>query len=283
MARELVIYCDESVSKGRFYSNFFGGVLIESTRLDEVVSRLATKKSSLGLTGEMKWQGVTPSVDKRYGSMMDQFFDEVATGKAKVRIMFTQNQHIAQLTHEQKETSYHRLYYQLLRNAFGLEHAGIPGEITRIKLMLDKMPTSEEQTSVFKGYLVALSKQPGFRNAGISIEHGDISEIDSKRHVLAQCLDVVLGAMAFRLNDCHKIKPENSRVRGKRTRVKEQLYKRINGQIREIYPNFNIGVSTGQGSSPNARWKHPYRHWLLKPKHHQLDESKTKSAKRKTP
>ena len=38
-----------------------------------------------------------------------------------------------------------------------------------------------------------------------------------------QCLDIVLGAMAFRLNDMHKEKRPDTNRRGKRTIAKEKL------------------------------------------------------------
>lgn len=104
-----------------------------------------------------------------------------------------------------------------------------------------------------------------------------IAEVNSKDHVLMQCLDVVLGAMAFRLNNKHLAKPPGALRRGKRTIAKEKLYKHISTRIRQIYPNFNVGESTGlQGNAAN-RWKHPYRHWKLIPKNHQRDVTKSKS------
>ena len=40
MARELLIYCDESDQSGRKYSNFYGGLLVESMHLVEVERRI---------------------------------------------------------------------------------------------------------------------------------------------------------------------------------------------------------------------------------------------------
>lgn len=80
-----------------------------------------------------------------------------------------------------------------------------------------------------------------------------------------QCLDVVLGAMAFRLNDLHKEKPEGSNKRGKRTLAKEKLYKYINKKIRETRANFNIGITTGLDGEYANIFFQPYRHWLFIP------------------
>lgn len=58
MAKEYIIYCDESVSKGRFFSNFYGGVLIASDRIDAVRDHIGAAKQRLNLGREVKWQKV---------------------------------------------------------------------------------------------------------------------------------------------------------------------------------------------------------------------------------
>lgn len=67
------------------------------------------------------------------------------------------------------------------------------------------------------------------------------------------------------MNDFHKIKNEGEWIRPRRTRAKEQVYKQINMLIREIKPNFNIGVST-KTRNGFERFVDPYRHWIFKPK-----------------
>ncbi|BCJ87503.1 hypothetical protein skT53_24880 [Effusibacillus dendaii] len=62
---------------------------------------------------------------------------------------------------------------------------------------------------------------------------------------------------------------------GKRTIAKEKLYKHINKRIREIYPNFNIGISAGT-KNIHDRWLHPYRHWLFVPSQHKIAPEYTK-------
>lgn len=112
------------------------------------------------------------------------------------------------------------------------------------------------------------------------IKEDQIAEIDSHEHVLLQCLDVVLGAMQFRLNDKHLEKPDDQRCRGKRTIAKENLYKMINKRIQDLYPfQFNIGISTGKKEGFESLWKDPYRHWMFLPSEREYDESKEKPKK----
>jgi len=65
------------------------------------------------------------------------------------------------------------------------------------------------------GYLAGLEHGPAFRRAKVLIPRDQIAEVRSHDHVVMQFLDVVLGAMQFRLNDRHKRKPEGAAHRGK--------------------------------------------------------------------
>ena len=98
-------------------------------------------------------------------------------------------------------------------------------------------------------------------NLKITFAYQDIVQVESHDHDVLQCLDVVLGAMNFRLNKKNKDKPPGARVRSPKTRAKEKVYKRINERIRDIYPGFNIGITTGHNGDQANRWNHSYRHW----------------------
>src|SRR3954464_4959405 len=112
-------------------------------------------------------------------------------------------------------------------------------------------------------HLSGLSGYAVFQRERIRIKTAGITEVDSQDHVILQAVDVVLGAMQFRLNELHKEKLPGKRRRGKRTKAKERVYKHINARIRAIYPHFNIGTSTGQCEGRQVRWNHPYRHWCF--------------------
>ncbi len=275
---EFVVYTDESDKEGEYFSNFYGGVLVRSVHLASVVERLAEAKAAQNLHGEIKWTKVTDNYLTKYCAMMDCFFEIVASDQAKVRIMFTNNSFVPQgLTSEQRQSEYHRLYYQFIKHAFGLqlcdcEHPGTK----RVRLNLDQMPTSSEETSQFKSFVVSLRRNPAMRRAKIHFDAQQIAEVSSHDHDLLQCLDVVLGSIGFRLNNKHKAIPSGQRQRGKKTIAKEKLYKYILAKIREIYANFNIGETTGTQGDITNRWRHPYRHWKLIPKNHERDFSKTK-------
>ena len=76
-----------------------------------------------------------------------------------------------------------------------------------------------------------------------------------------------------------KEKIPGTNKRGKRTISKEKLYKNILKNIRMIYPNFNIGMSTSIRKDFSNSWKDPYRHWSFKSKNSIFDSNLTKKSK----
>lgn len=282
MSKEILVYCDESDISGRHFSNFYGGALVESTYLAEVEARLKDAMARLNLGAEVKWQKISEAYEHKYIELVDEIFSLMAEGKLKMRVMFTQNRYRAtSLTPDQREHAFFLLYYQFVKHAFGLIYAG-GGSSVRTRFYFDKLPDTDEKCLRFKEFVAAISRTREFREASVVIPQDQIAEIDSKQHVILQCLDVVLGAMQFRLNDKHREKPPGQRVRGKRTRSKERVYRHINRKISELYPNFNIGVSTSNGGDNANRWHHPYRHWLFVPAEFEVVDVPGK-RKRKSP
>ena len=122
-------------------------------------------------------------------------------------------------------------------------------------------------------YLLALQSSKDFKDANIIIPKQEIAEVDSHNHVILQFTDLILGSIAFRLNDKHKEKIPGTRFRGKKTLAKEKLYKHILSEICKIRPNFNIGISTSEKGDKKNRWNYPYMHWLFVPKESEVDKS----------
>jgi hypothetical protein len=268
MAVEYIIYCDESESKGRHFSNFYGGALVTSNDLEFVRDTLAKRKKELNLFGEIKWSKITPNYRKKYIDMVDCFFDLIQDGKVKVRVMFTQNVMRARnLTKEHVKNQYAILYYYFIRHAFGLVHSPGPA---RVRVYPDQMPLSAAQFASFRAYVVRLGGRSEFRAKRITFAAEDIAEVVSHNHDILQCLDVVLGAMNFRLNDKHEDKPLGAKRRSAKTMAKLKVYKHINKRIRDLYPHFNIGITTGHQGDRANRWHHRYRHWRFMAKDHEM-------------
>ena len=279
MKRQYLIYADESHRKGKFFSNFYGGALVDYTKLDRISEKLNNKKLELGLSQEVKWTKVTEQYLDKYIELIDYFFEFVKSNKIKIRIMFRQNALVPQhLTRENEEKEYFLLYYQFIKHSFGLDYCNLSNKDNVVlKVYFDKLPDTKKKNREFKGYIYALNDF--FCINDIHIYNEDIAEVDSRDHVILQCMDIILGSINFKLNDLDKEKLPNSRFRGKRTIAKEKLYKVILKNIRNIYPNFNIGVSTGIRFDVLNTWKDPYRHWCFKSKDSEFDSRLTKKSK----
>ena len=263
---EYIIYCDESSARGIKYSDFFGGCIVEAGKIHAIEDALNGKKEELNLHGEIKWTKVTEPYLDKYCAMISTFFSFVRNGDVKVRIMFrkTANQY-KQADMPVKDERYFKLYYEFIKHGFGFfSDRSITGDY-HVHILLDELPDHSPSADAFKDYLCRLPKVLSGTNTGMKVRKRDVGEVCSHDHVVLQCVDIILGAMYFRLNNLHKEKEPGQRIRGKRTRAKEKLYEHILEEIRTIHPVFNIGVSTGARGYENPHWESPYEHWEFKP------------------
>ena len=178
----------------------------------------------------------------KYQELMSAFFDEVRAGRVKVRIMFRQNaQSSNRLSPQQQDNGYFLLYYQFIKHAFGLLHLPPcrPDERGfKLRLYFDEFPETREKAQNFRGFLLGLPDNARLREAKVTIAPEDIAEVNSRDHVLLQCLDIVLGAMSFRLNDKHREFPPNPETaRQKNRRQRETLPIHSRGDLHDT-PEF---------------------------------------------
>ncbi len=245
--------------------------MVESSNLEEVVTKLEEAKTSQNMYGEVKWQKVTANYLEKYKSLMDIFFSLMKFGKIKSRIMFTSNQVVpVGLSREQIDKEYFLLYYQFIKHAFGLKMAPTHNPGASLRINFDKLPDKKNRIVEFKQFIFRLNGD--FNGINITLPYDNISEVDSHDHVVLQCIDIVTGAMSFRLNEKHLVKPTGQFRRGKKTVAKEQLYKHINRSIIDLYDGFkfNVGISTGKKDGQMSPWSMPYRHWRFMPKDREI-------------
>ena len=265
-ALEYILYCDESSDNGALYGDFFGGCILPAGKHQSICAALEAKKREQHLFGEIKWTKVTaPYVDK-YCAVMRCFFDFVRSGEIRVRIMFRKKENRQETRDRPRKDKYFKLYYQFLKHAFGF---ATPKDIIGtyyLHILMDELPDHIRVAKEFREYLCQMPTIRDFEASGMHIRERDIGEVCSHEHVLLQCVDVILGAMFFRLNKLHLEKPAGVSRRGKRTLAKEKLYEFILDEIRTIHPGFNIGVSTGARGRSCPHWSSPYEHWEFKPK-----------------
>lgn len=261
-----LVYLDESDKDGPYYSNFYGGIILDSSLLDEFNSRIGKVLSCTAISGEeIKWQRVNAFTLEPYIQIVDELFAILSENKAKIRIFFRHNRHKpVGLSGEDKRNEYTKLYYQFIKHAFGFAEAPKDGD-NRLRLFIDEMPIPNEQRKRFLGFLYGLKDNPAFKRRNVYIIQNGIAEVNSKSHLPLQVMDLVLGAICFRLNNKHKLKDATTGKRPKRTVCKEKLYKYIQKKICTLTERqFNIGESTGIQCNSD-RWTMAYRHWSFVP------------------
>lgn len=112
--------------------------------------------------------------------------------------MFTNNEFVKpDLKEEHLENEYLLLYYQFLKHSFGLRFLNANDD-NHLRTVLRQNSRTHE--AVRNSKIIGTSVSAWFLDANIKISEQQISEVDSKNHVIMQYLDVVLGAMSSKLN-----------------------------------------------------------------------------------
>jgi len=258
--KEYIIFADESDRKGPRFGNFYGAAMVGATQYERITEKLNSLKDKLGFNGEIKWEKVSEAYKYEYQAFVVAAFEEIRHEHLRIRIMFQASQEKRRdLSPTQFDEEFGILYYQFLKHAFAFNHLPTHDGPVNLRFYLDHLPETKEKRQKLKAFLAALSLTTRWKKNNLTLLPENIVEVDSKEHVIIQVVDVILGAMCFRLNNKHKLKSPETGKRGKRTKAKEALYNFIRTRIQEIRPGFNIGVSTSGVESD--RWHMPYRHW----------------------
>lgn len=92
------IWLDESDKHGTYYSNFYGGILVESRHREIVLQRMEAVKLKANIIDEIKWQKVNAYHFDKYIQLVDELFEMGKEGLLKIRIFFRHNQYEPELT-----------------------------------------------------------------------------------------------------------------------------------------------------------------------------------------
>lgn len=252
-----IITCDESTRNGARYSYFYGGVIVPENKYEGISKKLNMYKEHIGLPHEMKRSKIDLSNVSRYIEMLDFFFTFVKSGDIRVRVMFSDNRDLEAIPKKENQT-FVKFYYLFIRHAFALPYAG---EDIRLRLIFDELPENTKTRNEFKTYLISnLTHIPNAdaKNA-IIINRDSIEEVDSKKHIILQCADVIVGLIDFILNDSHN----QLKVKSKKWYAKNKLAEVLMDYIYQLHPGFELCTTTRPIRGINA-WLDKYRHFVYK-------------------
>ena len=74
MKKQYLIYSDESYKQGNYFSNFYGGALVDYAKVQHINNILNTKKIELNFGGEIKWSKVSSTYLSKYTEIINLFF-----------------------------------------------------------------------------------------------------------------------------------------------------------------------------------------------------------------
>lgn len=253
--QKYIIVADESVRHGLNYSFFFGGCIVKEDLYENISNELDAYKDKLGLN-EIKREKINRINIDSYKKMIDLFFRYIRAGDIKLRIMYCPNNQLNQYPHGQ-DNIYPKLYHVFILRAFSIFNAY---ENINLKIFLDELPESLAINKLFKKKLVsAVIREANKIKNSVKLFQKDIIEVDSKKHVILQCVDVVLGVIEFYLNN--KQADKDLSVRGK---AKMDLFIHIfDNYISKLCPSFDFTQSTGKFKCAKA-WNSPYKHFVFK-------------------
>jgi hypothetical protein len=268
---EYTLFCDESLDRGPYFSNFYGGVLVNSKNLAAINDRIASVREEHEVSSdtELEWKKVSQHRFDAYSAVIAEVFALIREGKLKARIMFRANCDVPiNLGKEQKDRRYFLLYYQFLKNGFGLASRPRTPGATHLRMVLDRLPEKIESKRDFKKFLRDMCLSQDMLSAQISIPEDGISEKVGV-HYLSDAADILAGAAQFRLN-CNHLCSEA----GKKTEIKISLCTQIDAEIRKEWPYFDHSTNTPlPNTHSSAPWEKKYGHWRFVPSQSRFDGS----------
>lgn len=251
--KNYIIICDESSKKGANFGYFYGGAIVEEQKYYMLSDILNDYKTKFDLH-ELKRVKITEKNYKDYIKVMELFFTFVKSGDIKVRIMFSPNcELMTNIPHSQNET-FMKFYFTFIVNAFNIFYAK---ENINLFVLCDDLPETKEQNNKFKECLVSKIKTNKKPNTNkVYITKRQIQEVDSRKHVILQCIDVITGLVDFVLNT-----PMEEIKKSKRADARFKVWKSIYSIIKDLIPNFEMTKTTIPLYSHKA-WNGEYKHFV---------------------
>lgn len=251
-AEKYVIVCDESTRKGKKYSYFFGGAIVLEREYQKV-NDILRKYAELKELGEVKRTKITSANYNSYIGLLDLFFTFIKGKEIRARVMFAGNDQLERIPHSLDET-YCKFYYLFIRYAFCIYYAS---KHISLRLIFDELPEQRTACQKFKSYLVHNLNLIDLHNdTYVNLIQKDIEEVDSKKHMVLQCMDVITGLVDFALNSSAEDR------KSKRGKAKFAVWKFVMTHIQELHSDFILTKTTPPINSIRG-WKDPYKHFVF--------------------
>lgn len=251
-----ILVADESTKNGKVFSYFYGGAILLERDYELFNNVLNNIKFKLNL-GELKRTKITEKNYKDYILVLKMFFTLVKSGDIKIRVMFSPNEELLEIPKKENVT-YTKFYFAFIFNAFSIFYAN---KNIELRLVFDDLPETKSQCNTFKNCIITKVRSNKRANTNrVYIDKQQIEEVDSKKHPILQCVDVIVGMVDYYLNT-----PKEELKGSKRAKARYEIWKYILSQIEDINPNFII-TETTQPIYSHKGWLAKYKHFVYKQK-----------------
>lgn len=191
-------YADES-SQNRHRFLVLGALVIERAHIALATNAIQAARDANALTGrELKWGKVSKAKLPAYRAVIDAFFrlaaEEVLLFHS-LRVDTSTFNH-ARFSGGDSEAGFNKLIYQLLLHSVGLRYA----HAYRLEGYLDYRVTNQHPAELRAMLNKTMSRDYGYRESPFR----SIVFRQSQTSQLIQLCDVLIGAIAFRLNGHHR-------------------------------------------------------------------------------
>jgi hypothetical protein len=199
----LTFFGDSSSRNGTYM--VAGGFAVAGRRMHEIEDRIATLRDDAGITSEFHWADYRGGRKREaYEALVKYGFDLVNKRNAALHIIhakFAGYNHRAKAG-EDKETSVNRMYYQLCLHRL----ARFYGKSRAIHVRLDAGNDSKDVCAMRNQLCADAYRTLGARPNCIR----SIEPVDSGNAGIVQMADVILGAVAAKMNELQHTSPKGA-------------------------------------------------------------------------
>lgn len=192
------VYCDESSMECRFM--VYGGIITPEDNVAEFDGLLAEWRAKNRMNAELKWAKVSKSKLSEYISFVDFFFDHAAENHWHFKSVVFDTSQINYATHHEgdEELGFYKFYYHFLLHKFA---PYAKNDDHRLWVYIDQKSTTKERLGALKDALNNGIRKKFSRSVSVirAVEPRVSHECN-----LIQLADVLMGAIAYHCNGCHK-------------------------------------------------------------------------------
>jgi len=195
------VYCDESglealLDKKAHTYTIIGGIWFPSDYRQEFKKRMLEIKNAFNISGELKWQKVSPAYASLYQSILEFYFksDQIRFRAIAIEAAKVDN---IKFNNEDAELGFYKFYYQLLHHWIF--------DFNEYQIFIDlKVNRKKDRLSELKRVL---------RAANLTSNIKEVQGLHSEESLGIQLADILTGLVGSKMNGKSLVGPKSGLIR----------------------------------------------------------------------